>query len=48
MDLEIAGDWFAVDQEQWLELDEQEKRQANVQATGDRRVAKFTSRHSTR
>ena len=44
LDLEIAGDWFAVDQEQWQKLDEQERRQATV----GRKEAKFTSRHSTR
>jgi CopG family transcriptional regulator/antitoxin EndoAI len=44
LDLEIAGDWFAVDQEQWQKLDEQERRPA----TGGRKEAKFTSRHSTR
>jgi len=60
LDLEIAGDWFAVDQEQWQKLDEQESRQAKLQAksqaklqaklqaTGGRKEAKFTSRHSTR
>ena len=48
LDLEIAGDWFAVDQEQWQKLDEQERRQATVQATVGRKEAKFTSRHSTR
>jgi hypothetical protein len=47
LDLEIAGDWFAVDQEQWQKLDEQERRQATVQAVG-RKEAKFTSRRSTR
>jgi hypothetical protein len=36
LDLEIAGDWFAVDREQWQELDEREKRRP---ATG-RSVAK--------
>src|ERR1017187_9029161 len=44
LDLEIASDWFAVDQEQWQKLDEQERRQATV----GRKEAKSTSRHSTR
>jgi len=44
LDLEIASDWFAVDQQQWQKLDEQEKRQATV----GRKEAKSTSRRSTR
>jgi hypothetical protein len=44
LDLEIAGDWFAVDQEQWRKLDKQETRQATV----GRKEAKSTSRHSAR
>jgi len=43
LDLEIASDWFAVDQEQWQNLDEHEKRQA----TPGRKEAKSTSRQST-
>jgi hypothetical protein len=44
LDLEIASDWFAVDQEQWHKLDEQENRPATL----GRKEAKSTSRHSTR
>jgi hypothetical protein len=44
LDLEIASDWFAVDQEQWQKFDNQEKRRP---ATG-RSAAKSTSRPSTR
>jgi len=44
LDLEIASDWFAVDQEQWQNLDEHEKRQS----TRGRKEAKSTSRRSTR
>ena len=44
LDLEIANDWFAVDQEQWQQLDKQEKRQ---RPPGPKR-AKSTSRRSTR
>jgi len=44
LDLEIAGDWFAVDHEQWLRLDTPERRQP---ATG-RKEVKSTSRRSTR
>jgi|ERR1022692_2396014 hypothetical protein len=44
LDLEIAGDWFAVDQEQWQKLDEQEKRRTTV----GRKEAKSTSPRSTR
>ena len=44
LDLEIAGDWFAVDQEQWQKLDEQETQRAAL----GRKEAKSTSRHSTR
>jgi CopG family transcriptional regulator / antitoxin EndoAI len=43
LDQEIAGDWFAVDQEQWQKLDEQER-----QATVGRKEAKSTSPRSTR
>ncbi|MGA3040254.1 MAG: hypothetical protein ABSF54_05605 [Bryobacteraceae bacterium] len=43
LDQEIAGDWFAVDQEQWQKLDEQER-----QATVGRKEVKSTSRRSTR
>ena len=28
LDVEIGNDWFALDQEQWQQLDDQEKRQA--------------------
>jgi len=45
LDLEIAKDWFAVDQEQWRQLDTQEKRQ--LRPTG-RSGVKSTSRRSTR
>jgi hypothetical protein len=44
LDLEIASDWFAVDQEQWQKLDKQEK----PQAPSGRNEARSTSRHSTR
>ena len=44
LDLEIASDWFAVDQEQWQKLDKQEK----PQVTTGRKEAKSTSRRSTR
>lgn len=44
LDLEIAGDWFAVDQEQWQKLENQEKRLA----PSGREEAKSTSRRSTR
>jgi hypothetical protein len=44
LDLEIAGDWFAVDQEQWRRLDKQEQ----SRATAGRKGAKSTSRRSTR
>jgi hypothetical protein len=40
LDLEIANDWFAVDQEQWRQLDNQEKRQRPPGPRG----AKSTSR----
>ena len=43
LDVEIAGDWSAVDQEQWQKLDEQER-----QATVGRKEVKSTSRRSTR
>src|ERR1700704_2248016 len=42
LDLEIASDWFAVDQEQWQQIDNQEKPQP---AAGPKK-AKFTSRRS--
>jgi len=32
LDLEISHDWLAVDQEQWLQLDMQEKRQRRLAA----------------
>ena len=44
LDLEIANDWFAVDQEQWQKLDRQEKPTAAVGP----KEAKSTSRRSTR
>jgi len=44
LDLEIASDWFAVDQAQWQKLDKQEKQQAQV----GRKEVKSTSRRSTR
>ena len=44
LDLEIASDWFAVDQEQWQRLDKQER----PQATAGPREAKSTSRRSPR
>ena len=44
LSLEIANDWFAVDQEQWDKLEKQEQKQTN---TG-RGEAKSTSRRSTR
>jgi CopG family transcriptional regulator/antitoxin EndoAI len=44
IDLEIANDWFAVDQEQWQRLEEQEKPR---QAVGPGE-AKSISRRSTR
>jgi CopG family transcriptional regulator/antitoxin EndoAI len=43
LDLEIANDWFVVDQEQWQRLNDQERHQP----TG-RNGVKFTSRRSTR
>jgi CopG family transcriptional regulator / antitoxin EndoAI len=44
LSLEIANDWYAVDQEQWQRLEKQEK-----QATAsNRKGAKSTSRRSTR
>src|ERR1017187_8045842 len=30
LDLQIAGDWFAVDKEQWQKFDKQEKQQAQT------------------
>jgi hypothetical protein len=44
LDQEIASDWFAVDQEQWQKLENQENRQA----PSGREGAKSTSRRSTR
>jgi hypothetical protein len=44
LDLEIASEWFAVDQEQWQKLDKQEKQPT----TTGRKEAKSTSRTSTR
>jgi hypothetical protein len=44
LDLEIASDWFAVDQEQWQKFDKQEK----PTATNGRKEAKSTLRRSTR
>jgi hypothetical protein len=44
LDLEMARDWFAVDQEQWLQLDAHEERAT----PGSRREVKSTSRRSTR
>src|ERR1700722_11380755 len=44
LDLEISHDWSAVDQEQWQQLDTQEKR---LRPTG-RKGAKSTSLRSTR
>jgi hypothetical protein len=43
LDLEIASDWFAVDREQWQELQAREDRQV---PTGPKE-AKSTSRRST-
>jgi len=44
LDLEIANDWFAVDQEQWHRLDNEEKAPRPV----GRNAAKSTLRRSTR
>ena len=44
LDREIASDWFAVDQEQWQKLENQENRRA----PSGREEAKSTSRRSTR
>ena len=44
LDLEISQDWFAVDQEQWQKLENQEKQKV---AAGPKEV-KSTSRRSTR
>ena len=44
LDREIASDWFAVDQEQWQKLENQENRHA----LPGREEAKSTSRRSTR
>jgi CopG family transcriptional regulator / antitoxin EndoAI len=43
LDLEIAHDWFPVDQEQWHKADAEERR-----TPAGRRGAKSTSRRSTR
>jgi CopG family transcriptional regulator/antitoxin EndoAI len=43
LDLEIANDWSAVDQEQWDRLEKQEQQQAKA----GRNEAKSTSRRST-
>ena len=43
LDLEIASDWFAVDREQWQNLDKHQK----PQSTPGRKEAKSTSRQST-
>ena len=40
LDLEIASDWFAVDREQWQNLDKQEKRKPRA----GRKEVKSTSR----
>jgi len=44
LDLEIANDWFAVDQEQWQKLGNQEKRSRSA----TRSEARSTSRRLTR
>jgi len=44
LDLEIAGDWFAADQEQWQKLEDHERQQV----TTGRKEAKSTLRRSTR
>ena len=44
LDTEIANDWFAVDQEQWQKLEDQENRPGQA----GREEAKSTSRRSTR
>ena len=44
LDLEIAGDWFAVDQEQWRQPGTQEKRQRSI----GRNEAKSSSPRLTR
>ena len=44
LDLEIASDWFAVDQEQWQKLEDHERQQV----TTGRKEAKSTLRRSTR
>jgi mRNA-degrading endonuclease toxin of MazEF toxin-antitoxin module len=44
LDLEISHDWFAVDQEQWRQLDTQE----NTPVPTGRKEAKSTSQRSTR
>jgi hypothetical protein len=44
LDLEIGRDWFAVDQEQWRQLDTHEKRAMTASPKG----AKSTSRRSIR
>jgi hypothetical protein len=44
LDAEIARDWYAVDEEQWRNLD----RQDTPKAVAGRKEAKSTSRRSTR
>ena len=44
LDLEIAQEWFAVDQESWQKLDQEEQRPSKPA----RSAAKSTSRRSTR
>jgi hypothetical protein len=44
LDLEIASDWFAVDQEEWRKLENQEK----PKAAAGHEEAKSTSRRSIR
>jgi CopG family transcriptional regulator / antitoxin EndoAI len=44
LDLEIAGDWYAVDREQWQQLDTPEQPKTSPR----RNVVKSTSRRSTR
>ena len=47
IDLEVAEDWFAVDQEQWQRLD-QEETPAKSSRSAIRREVESTSRRSTR
>jgi CopG family transcriptional regulator / antitoxin EndoAI len=44
LDLEIAGDWFAVDQEQWQNIETRE----SPKLAGGPKGVKSTSRRSTR